>query len=85
MRKVLVWTGIALAILVAGGAIFVVVRIGPRNVIGMLRYDKRKEGKLTVGHPAPDVSLTALDGTTRVALHERIGKRPVVLIFGSYT
>ena len=63
----------------------VFVRVGPRNVIGMLRYDQRKDGKLTVGEAAPDVSLTDLDGTTRVRLRERIGKRPVVLVFGSYT
>jgi peroxiredoxin len=54
-------------------------------VIGMLRYDKRKEGNLAVGNAAPDVSLTALDGTTRVGLRERIGKKPVILVFGSYT
>ncbi|HEX9285637.1 MAG TPA: hypothetical protein VF999_00050 [Thermoanaerobaculia bacterium] len=60
-------------------------RIGPRNVLGMLRYDQRREGDLLVGHSAPDVSLYALDGRTRVRLADEIGVKPVVIIFGSYT
>jgi hypothetical protein len=51
----------------------------------MLRYDQRQEGDLAMGDPAPDVSLVALDGVTRVGLRERTGNRPVVLVFGSYT
>jgi hypothetical protein len=31
------------------------------------------------------VTLLALDGTSRVRLHERLGTRPLVLVFGSYT
>ena len=38
---------------------------GPRNLIGMLRYDQRREGDLKVGDRAPDVTLLALDGKTR--------------------
>jgi hypothetical protein len=60
-------------------------RIGPRNVFGMLRYDQRREGNLTVGHAAPDVSLYSLDGRTRVRLADEIGAKPLVIIFGSYT
>jgi hypothetical protein len=60
-------------------------RIGPRNVFGMLRYDQRREGDLTVGRAAPDVSLYSLDGRTRVRLAEEIGAKPLVIIFGSYT
>ena len=59
-------------------------RMGPRDYFGMMRYDQREEGELAVGDPAPDVVLTALDGRS-VHLRERIGGRPVVLIFGSYT
>jgi peroxiredoxin len=51
----------------------------------MLRFDTRKEGALKVGDRAPDVSLLALDGHTRVRLSERMGERPLVVIFGSYT
>jgi hypothetical protein len=59
-------------------------RMGPRDYFGMMRYDQRKEGELKVGDPAPDVVLTALDGRS-VHLRERIGGKPLVLIFGSYT
>jgi hypothetical protein len=62
-----------------------VFRIGPRNVIGMLRYDQREEGTLQVGHAAPDVSLVALDGRTRVPLAASMGDKPLILVFGSYT
>lgn len=81
MRKILVILGLCLA--TAGAAL--VAWMGPRNVIGMLRYDQRQEGSLRVGDRAPDVTLTALDGTTAVHLRDHIGKKPLVLIFGSFT
>ena len=71
--------GLALA-----AGIAMVVMIGPRNVIGMLRYDTREEGKFKVGDPAPDVALVALDGTP-VRLASRFGPKPTVIIFGSFT
>ena len=83
------WIGITLAAvaLVAAGW-FVglpMVMMGPRNYIGMLRYDQREEGKLAVGQKAPDATLVLLDGASRVRLSESIGEKPVVLIFGSFT
>jgi ferric-dicitrate binding protein FerR (iron transport regulator) len=60
-------------------------KIGPRNVIGMLRDDQRKEGNLKVGDRAPDVSLVSLDGRTPVRLSAHVGARPLILVFGSYT
>jgi len=85
VRKVVRRTllGLAIAVVLAVTALFWV--IGPRNVFGMLRYDQRQEGNLTVGSSAPDVSLYALDGRTRVKLSDEIGAKPVVIIFGSYT
>lgn len=59
-------------------------RMGPRDYFGMMRYDQREEGELRVGDPAPDVAVLGLDGQS-VRLRERLGGRPVVLIFGSYT
>ena len=85
MVKALIWVGASLALLVLGAGAFFVVKMGPRNVIGMLRYDQRQEGALKVGDPAPDVSLIALDGATEVRLRDRIGAKPLVLVFGSYT
>jgi hypothetical protein len=75
---------LALAALVAAAAAFAVYQIGPRNVVGMLRYDTRREGDLKVGDRAPEISLIALDGKSRQAL---VGDRtkPTVLIFGSFT
>jgi hypothetical protein len=81
LRRILIIVG-ALIVALGGVALFM---IGPRNVIGMMRYDKREEGKLHVGDPAPDVQLTALDGTTSVSLRDRVGSKPLVLVFGSYT
>jgi hypothetical protein len=77
--------GLALAFLLASGAILVLLRMGPRNLWGMLRYDQRQEGALVPGAQAPDLVLTALDGVHRVPLRAHQGRRPLVLIFGSYT
>lgn len=67
-----------------GMAGYMMYRMGPRDFFGMLRYDQREEGDLKVGDAAPDVELRELDGRS-VRLRERIGGRPLVLIFGSYT
>jgi hypothetical protein len=76
---------LALGLLVLAVAGWFVYQIGPRNIIGILRYDQRREGDYKVGDKAPDVVLKALDGVTDVRLLEaRLGK-PLVLIFGSYT
>ncbi len=80
-KKVLV--GLALVVLSVGAVI--AHRIGPRNIIGMLRYDQRREGDLKPGDSAPDVLLYQLDGQTHVRLADSIGGRPTVLVFGSFT
>ena len=82
------WTKIvigvaALALLALGGFTYMVG--GPRNLIGMIRYDQREEGRLKVGDKAPDVTMLALDGKTPVKLSERLGGKPTVLVFGSFT
>ena len=81
LRRVLLV--IALLVLIAGG--FVVWRIGPRNIIGFLRYDQRREGTLKVGDRAPDVALVELDGRGRAQLQQYVGGKPLVVIFGSFT
>ena len=81
-KKLLIGAG-ALVILAAGGFTWMVG--GPRNVIGMLRYDQRQEGSLKVGDRAPDVAMLALDGKTPVRLSDSFGGQPTVLIFGSFT
>lgn len=80
------WKKIALAVaaLAVLGAAAASITIGPRNLVGMIRYDQREEGTLKAGDRAPDVELVALDGT-RVRLAERMGAKPLVLVFGSFT
>lgn len=66
--------------------LFVVWKIGPRNLYGLARYGtQRREGKLQIGEKAPDVRLVSLDGRSPVLLSERTGSKPLVLVFGSYT
>ena len=81
-KKILI--GLGVLVVVAAGAFTYMVG-GPRNVIGMLRYDQRQEGRLKVGDAAPEVALLALDGKTPVKLSERLGGKPTVLVFGSFT
>lgn len=73
----------ALALLALGGFTYMVG--GPRNLIGMIRYDQREEGRLKIGDKAPDVTLLELDGKTPVKLSERLGGKPTILVFGSFT
>jgi len=83
MLKKIVIVVAVLAVLALGAVTYMIG--GPRNLIGMLRYDQREEGTLKVGDRAPDVGLIALDGTTPVRLSDQLGGRPTVLIFGSFT
>jgi len=83
MLKKIVIVVAVLAVIALGAVTYMIG--GPRNLIGMLRYDQREEGTLKVGDRAPDVGLIALDGTTPVRLSDQLGGRPTVLIFGSFT
>jgi hypothetical protein len=84
VTRILLRIALLLVVLVLGVAGWFVYQMGPSNVWGMLRYDQREEGRLEVGDLAPNVALVSLDGSP-VHLHQRLGTRPVVLIFGSYT
>ena len=44
-----------------------------------------REGNLNVGDEAPDFSLETYDKRSRAQLSDLRGKKPVVLVFGSYT
>ena len=81
VKKVL----LAIAALVVAGAGVMVAKIGPRNVIGMIRYDQRREGDLKVGDRAPAAMLVALDGKSQLPLIDTTLGKPTVLIFGSFT
>lgn len=81
LKKILKILGVVLLLLVVA----FIGLIGPRNLIGFLRYDQRVKGTLKVGDPLPAVVLHALDGTTTFAVKDRVAGRPLVLIFGSFT
>jgi len=81
---------IALAIMVLAGLAFAGLsyRMGSaRDAYGMLRYalPRMSQGEVKVGDKAPDVELISTDGSSRLHLRDKIGARPLVLIFGSYT
>lgn len=80
-KKILVVLG---AIIMLGGGVMA-WKMGPRNIIGMLRYDQRQEGRLVVGDMAPDVELLSVDGKRREKLAGYFHDKPLVLIFGSFT
>jgi hypothetical protein len=84
--RLLVKILIGLAALAIALAAFAAWKIGgPRNLIGLIRYDQRQEGRLRVGDTVADVQLVALDGTPSVRLKQFVGGKPLVLVFGSYT
>lgn len=74
-------------VLGAGYGVLSYLMGGPRDVYGFLRYalPQWRDGNLHVGDRAPDVRLLALDGQSTFHLSDRIGQRPLVLVFGSYT
>lgn len=81
LKKIL--CGVGALVLLLGGAAAVI--IGPRNVLGMLLYDQRREGRLVLGDAAPDVVLAAIDGGPDVHLASLMRGKPLVLVFGSFT
>lgn len=46
---------------------------------------RRREGDLKVGDKASDFTLKLLSSKKKFTLSSNFGKRPTVLIFGSYT
>ncbi len=52
---------------------------------GKREGDLRREGKLKPGDAAPEIDLKSPDGKTSFKLSSFKGKKPVVLVFGSYT
>jgi len=77
---------IVIGVLGAAAIAFVLVHMGPRDAYGLIRYGtQRREGDLKPGDRAPDASLVSLDGRTPLRISERIGGKPLVLVFGSFT
>ena len=85
MKKVVKRVLLGLGALLLLGAAGMVTWIGPRNVIGMIRYDQRREGDLKVGDRAPNAMLMSLDGRHQQPLLDGDPSKPTLLIFGSFT
>ncbi|HMI52233.1 MAG TPA: hypothetical protein VK525_12025 [Candidatus Saccharimonadales bacterium] len=79
--------GIFLFLLVAVFAGLSYMAGSPRDAYGMVRYalPHMHKGTLKVGDDAPDARLLALDGENHFHIRERTGKKPLVLVFGSFT
>lgn len=78
-------TLIRLAAVVALLAVTSSVFAQPQNRRGKGRGSKSGRETLKVGAEAPDFKLKTVDGKKEVKLASFKGKRPVVLVFGSYT
>lgn len=82
------WTILALVLILgAGFGVLSHFMGGPQDVYGFLRYalPQWRKGDLKVGQPAPNFTVYSLDGQTTFPLSDKIGKRPLVVVFGSYT
>ena len=88
MKPIVKWSLLGLAILLAGAGVGLSLMAGsPRDAVEMVRYalPYMHFGTLKVGSAAPDATLVALDGESRFHLRDRIGAKPLVLVFGSFT
>jgi hypothetical protein len=88
MKRFLKWFGDVLAVLLlAAFGVLCYMAGSPKDAYGMLRYalPHMHRGTLKIGSDAPDARLLALDGTSHFHIRERLGTRPLVLVFGSFT
>ena len=88
MKRLLQWlAGLLAVLLLAAFGVLCYLAGSPRDAYGMVRYalPHMHRGTLEAGSDAPDVRLVALDGVHHFHLRERLGTRPLVLVFGSFT
>ena len=88
MRKFFNWIGISFAaLLVIAFVALSVMAGGPKDALYMVRYalPHMHRGNLKVGDSAPDARIYALDGAETFRIRERTGRKPLVVIFGSFT
>lgn len=77
------WTATAALLAAAGLAAF--AQEQPKTKVRPQDRDRPRDGNLKAGDPAPNFRLKSLDGKSQVELASFKGKKPVVLVFGSYT
>ena len=88
MKRLLKWfAGILAVFLLAAFGALCYLAGSPKDAYGMVRYalPHMRRGTLQVGSDAPDARLVALDGINHFHIRERLGRRPLVLVFGSFT
>jgi hypothetical protein len=88
LKKFLKWfAGVVTVLVLATFGVLCYMAGSPKDAYGMVRYalPHMHRGTLKVGSDAPDARLLALDGASHFHLRKRIGGRPLVLVFGSFT
>ncbi len=83
-----IWIAAVLGVLLIAAFVGLSLMAGsPKDAYGMVRYalPHMHRGKLKPGDAAPDAPLLALSGTEQFRIHDRIGGRPLMVVFGSYT
>jgi len=88
VKRLLKWfAGILAVLLLAAFGGLCYLAGSPKDAYGMVRYalPHMRRGTLQVGSDAPDARLVALDGINHFHIRERLGRRPLVLVFGSFT
>jgi len=88
VKRLLKWfAGILAVLLLAAFGVLCYLAGSPKDAYGMVRYalPHMRRGTLQVGSDAPDARLVALDGINHFHIRERLGRRPLVLVFGSFT
>jgi hypothetical protein len=88
VKRFLKWFAGAVAVLLlAAFGVLCYMAGSPKDVYGMVRYalPHMHRGTLKVGSDAPDARLLTLDGSSHFHIRERVGARPLVLVFGSFT
>ena len=88
MKRMLIWLAVGLGVILLAAFIGLSIMAGsPKDAYGMVRYalPHMHRGTLKVGDDAPDARILALDGTTGFHIRERVNRRPLVIVFGSFT
>jgi hypothetical protein len=86
-----IWIAAVVGVLLIATFVGLSVMAGsPKDAYGMVRYalPYMHRGKLKPGDAAPDAPLLALNGKEQFRIHDRInriGGRPLMVVFGSYT
>jgi hypothetical protein len=82
------WISVAFGVVLSFAAVGLTYITGePKNIYPFLRYalPNWHRGDLRIGDTARNPQLFSLDGKSTFPLRGRIGKKPLVLVFGSYT